>query len=341
MEKKLLYVGNHLQNSRSNASYSAVLGPLLEQNGYELRYTSNKTNKGLRLLEMLWTTFIARKKTDIVLIDTYSTQNFYYAVMVGWLCRFFDLPYIPILHGGNLPNRLKGSPKLSKWLFKNAYANVSPSLYLKTIYEKFGYHNVVYIPNTISIKNYPFHKKKFDAPRLLWVRSFSEIYNPELAVEVLHELQQRGYDASLCMVGPDADGSLSKVKALATTLNVSVTFTGKLTKDAWIELSKAYNVFINTTNFDNTPVSVIEAMALGIPVVSTNAGGIPYLIDNGVDGLLVTPNDVVLMADAIGTLFDNVPQTEAMVVKAREKVEGFDWSEVSVLWEELLGGSGK
>lgn len=334
--KNLLYVGNHLQNSQSNASYSAVLGPLLEQSGYELQYTSHKNNKVLRLLEMLWTTFSTRKKTDLVLIDTYSTQNFYYAVLVGQLCRVLRLPYVPILHGGNLPNRLKNSPKLSKRLFKNAFTNVSPSLYLKTIYEEFGYGNVIYIPNTISIKNYPFDKRNFDTPRLLWVRSFSEIYNPELAVEVLHELRQRGYDATLCMVGPDTDGSLSRVKALAASLNVAVTFTGKLTKATWIDLSKDYNVFINTTNFDNTPVSVIEAMALGISVVSTNVGGMPYLIENGVDGVLVAPNDKVAMVEAVEGLFEDLSRTAGMVVRAREKVEGFDWGKVRGRWEEVL-----
>ncbi len=335
--KNLLYVGNHFQNSQSNASYSAVLGPLLEQSGYAVRYTSNKTNKAQRLADMLWTTFRTHKKNDLVLIDTYSTQNFFYAVLVSQLCRILKLPYVPILHGGNLPNRLKNSPKLSKRLFKNAYVNVSPSLYLKIIYEEYGYENVAYIPNTIRIENYPHHDKTFDAPRLLWVRSFSEIYNPELAVSVLHELRQRGHDASLCMVGPDANGSLSQVKALADTLNVSVTFMGKLTKTAWIDLSKDYNVFINTTNFDNMPVSVVEAMALGLPVVSTNVGGMPYLISDGVDGVLVAPNDKVAMADAVEDLFEDVAKTERMVDRAREKVEGFDWGKVKERWDAVLG----
>ncbi|MEO8774584.1 MAG: glycosyltransferase family 4 protein [Gelidibacter sp.] len=336
MLPSLLYVGNHLQNSRTNASYSAVLGPLLEQSGFEIHYSSNKNNKMLRLLHMLWSTFSARKKADMVLIDTYSTRNFYYVLLVSQLCRFMKLPYVPILHGGNLPIRLKNSPKLSKSIFKNAYFNVSPSIYLKTIYEEFGYQNVEYVPNAITIEKYKNQKNTFDKPRLLWVRSFSDIYNPTLAVAVLNELKQRGYDATLCMVGPDADGSLSKVKAIANNLNVLVTFTGKLTKEAWIELSSNYNVFINTTNFDNTPVSVIEAMALGLPVVSTNVGGMPYLIANGVDGLLVAPNDKVAMANAVTSLFEDVSQTEAMVVKSREKVERFDWNEVEKRWKELL-----
>lgn len=335
--KNLLYIGNHLQNAQTNVSQSAVLGPLLAQSGYQVRYASNKTNKIERLWDMLWTILSTHKKTDLVLIDTYSTQNFYYAVLVGGLCRTLNLPYIPILHGGNLPSRLKKSPKLSETLFKNAQVNVSPSLYLKSAFEALGYDNLVYIPNTLTIAKYPFYKKNYDQPRLLWVRSFSEIYNPTLAIQVLVELQQRGYDASLCMVGPDTDGSLSQVKALEKKLKVSVKFTGKLTKSEWNQLSKEYNIFINTTNFDNMPVSVIEAMALGLPVVSTNVGGLPYLITDGVDGMLVPPNDKIAMSNAICSVFENLETTEAMVLKARQKVEAFDWEKVNKLWDKVLG----
>ena len=312
--KNLLYIGNHLQNAQTNVSQSAVLGPLLAQSGYQVRYASDKTNKTARLWDMLWTTLSTRKKTDIVLIDTYSTQNFYYAVLVGYLCRKLNLAYVPILHGGNLPHRLKKSPKLSKKLFKNALVNVSPSLYLKSAFEALGYDNLVYIPNTLTIAKYPFYKKNYDQPRLLWVRSFSEIYNPTLAIQVLVELQ-----------------------ALEKKLKVSVKFTGKLTKSEWNQLSKEYNIFINTTNFDNMPVSVIEAMALGLPVVSTNVGGLPYLITDGVDGMLVPPNDKIAMSNAICSVFENLETTEAMVLKARQKVEAFDWEKVNKLWDKVLG----
>jgi len=100
-------------------------------------------------------------------------------------------------------------------------------------------------------------------------------------------------NTTLCMVGPDKDETLNKAKKLATTLNIrnSITFTGVLKKEDWHKLSNNYDIFINTTNVDNMPVSIIEAMALGFPIVSTNVGGLPYLIDNKIDGLLVTPNN--------------------------------------------------
>ena len=334
--KKILYIGNKLNNAKTNTTSIDTLGKLFEEEAYNVSYASTINNSFLRLLDMSWRTLRFGRKMDFVIIDTYSTLNFYYAVITSQLCRMLNVKYIPILRGGNLPNRLKSSPKLSKLLFKNAYTNVSPSLYLKHDFEQFGFQNVIYIPNTISIENYSRKDKIFDSPRLLWVRSFSEIYNPTLAVSVVYELRQRGYDATLCMVGPDTDGSLSKVKDVAARLNVSVTITGKLTKAAWIELSKDYNVFINTTNFDNTPVSVIEAMALGIPVVSTNVGGMPYLIETGVDGVLVSPNNYEAMVNAICLLFEDENKTEAMIEKAREKVEGFDWERVKGNWDAVL-----
>jgi glycosyltransferase involved in cell wall biosynthesis len=332
----LLYIGNYLNSKRSNVSNIHVLGGLLEAEGYVVHYSSKQENKVLRLLDMLYSCFKYRKRVGMVLIDTYSTQNFYYAVLCSQLCRLLKLPYICNLNGGNLPYRLKTFPKLSRMIFAHAVHNVAPSLYLKNAFEFHGYPNVVHIPNTIELDKYPLSSQPFDQPKLLWVRSFAKLYNPELAVRVLHALNQKGYQAELCMVGPDSDGSLAEVKQLAQALKLSVRFTGKLSKTEWISLSKAYNVFINTTNFDNTPVSVIEAMALGLPVVSTNVGGMPFLIKNKEQGLLVPPNTVPAMVDAILQLFEFPEQRQVMIVNARQLTEQFDWQAVKPLWAAVL-----
>ena len=337
--KNVLYIGNKLNNKTSNLSGIQTLGPLLENEGVSVQYSSSKLNKLLRLLDMVWSCFKLSKQVDVVLIDTYSTQNFYFAFLVSQLCRTLNLDYIPILHGGNLPMRLKSSPKMSKMIFKNAKYNVSPSGYLKSAFQTYGYTNILHIPNTLKIKGYPFLLKTYDTPRLLWVRSFSEIYNPQLAVKVLSALKKVYPNAQLCMVGPDADGSRKNVENLAKDLNVTIKFTGKLKKKEWIELSKDYNVFINTTNFDNTPVSVIEAMALGLPVVSTNVGGMPYLIEHDVDGILVAPNEPQVMSSEIISIINNSERRTVLVENARKKAEKFDWNHIKLLWFKALNSN--
>ncbi len=334
--KKILYIGNNLNNKKANTSAIQVLGALLEKEGYTLYYASSKTNKVLRLLDMVKACVRLSKKVDYVLIDTYSTTNFYYALVVSQICNFLKLKYIPILHGGNLPSRLESSPFLSELIFKNAHNNISPSLYLLEAFKNAGYNNVEFIPNTIEIEKYAFKKRNLETIDLLWVRSFSKIYNPSLAIKVLKGLKEEGVSATLCMVGPDSDGTFQEVKQYAEELHVDVLFTGKLTKEEWIRLSENYTLFLNTTNFDNMPVSVIEAMALGLPVISTNVGGMPFLIKHKEEGLLVEKENTASFISAIKDLVNAPKEAERMANNARKKVETLDWENVKHKWFKVL-----
>ncbi|MHA7943503.1 glycosyltransferase family 4 protein [Formosa sp. 3Alg 14/1] len=336
MKKNVLYLGNNLSSSKTNVSYMKGLSAALERTGFKVLCKSAYINKGRRILDMVQATLRFGPRMDHALIDTYSTQNFYYAVIVSQVCRLLQLPYIPILHGGNLPKRLAQYPRLSQALFKRAKVLVSPSLYLESVFKDYGYTHVVYIPNSLQLVQYSFMERPIDTIKLLWVRSFSTIYNPKLAVAILKQLLDAGQAAELCMVGPDTDGSMAVVQAYAEDLGVTVTFAGKLTKAEWTHLAKDYNVFINTTNFDNMPVSVIEAMALGLPIVSTNVGGMPFLIDDGVDGVLVPPNSSAAFVEAILKVAKDTEATKLMVANARKKVEKFDWEVVKLQWMDVL-----
>lgn len=334
--KSLLYIGNKLSKKGVTVTSIETLGAFLEKEGYQVYTASSKKNKILRLFDMLYAVLRYGTKSSAVLIDTYSTQNFYFAVAVGNLCRLLRIPYIPILRGGDLPNRLVKSKSHSMKLFGGAKTNVAPSAYLLNAFTKQGFSNVTYIPNTIAIENYPFFLRKECRPRLLWVRSFAEIYNPDLALTVLESLISEGIHAELCMVGPEKDGSLARCKTISEAKNLPVRFTGRLSKEDWIRLSREYDVFINTTNFDNTPVSVIEAMALGLPVISTKVGGVPYLIEAGEEGILVAPNDSSEFIIAIKKIVNDPPLAQTISVNARKKVEEFDWEKVKLKWFQLL-----
>lgn len=335
-KRKLLYIGNKLSKKGSTITSIETLGEFLKEEGFSVLTFSTKKNKIFRMLDMLLGTFVNRNNTSFVLIDTYSTQNFQYAVAVASLCRLFKIPYIPILRGGNLPERLKKSKKQSKKLFGGAYKNVAPSKYLLKSFEEDGYKNLIYIPNTIQIEKYPFKLRDKVSLKLLWVRSFSEIYNPLLALEVVEMLNKKGLDVQLCMVGPDKDGSLERCEKIADERKLPITFTGLLKKEAWIELSKVYDMFINTTNFDNTPISVMEAMALGLPVVSTNVGGLPFLIEDNENGILVSPNNPKAFVNAIEALYNNPLKAKEMAINARSKMEEYDWQEIKHKWIALL-----
>ena len=143
-----------------------------------------------------------------------------------------------------------------------------------------------------------------------------------MAIKVLFVLMKDYPRAELCMVGPDKDGSLDKCIKLSKDLDIedNIKFTGQLSKKEWIEISK-YSIFLNTTNYDNMPISVMEIMALGPPIVSTDVGGVTHLLKHDIDGLLVDKNDINSMADSISNILNNKGYFEKLSINSRKKLK--------------------
>ncbi len=303
-------------------------------------YASDKQNKVLRMLDMVFSFLLKMHKVDCVIIAVYSTLNFYYAWVIAILCRTFGKPYIAYLHGGNLPTRLSQSPRMSSAIFNHSFANIAPSGYLKAAFEQSGF-KTLYIPNFVQIEDFPFVQREDLRPRLLWVRSFEKTYHPEMTIKVFAEIQKTYPEAALYMVGPDKDGSMEQCKQLAAALNLEgqIIFTGGLPKDEWVALATDYDIFISTTHVDNTPLSVIEAMALGLPIVSTRVGGMPYLLTHQETGLLSPDNDIPAMVENIQKVLDSPVLAKRLSLNARQKAENFDWKVVEKQWLDLLNST--
>ena len=332
----IFYAGNILSGFGYTPTFIELLTPRLSE-FYDIKSVSEKENQFLRLLDMVITLYKNKNDIKLVMIDSYSMRAFWFTYILAKMSYHYKIPYVPVLRGGGYPDRLIKSPGLCKFIFTNSYKNISPSVYLKKYFEDEGYE-VEYIPNFIPINNYIYKQRSNIKPKLFWVRSFDVTYNPILAVEILKLLKEKYSDAELCMVGPDKDGSLQRVKDKAKEygLTDSLKLTGKLSKDEWLKLSENYDIFINTTDFDNHPVSVIEAMAVGLPVVSTNVGGIPFLIRDGEDGLLVPPNDASKFIEQIEKLLTENDSVKELTNNARKKVEEFDWEILKQKWFDLL-----
>ena len=332
----ILYIGNRLTKHGNNPTGMEFLASKLSLT-YDIRAISDRKSKILRLLHIVSELISKRNILELVLIDTYSTLNFYFAFVSAIACQVFKIKYIAILRGGNLPRRLDSNPKLCRIIFGFSYKLVSPSLYLQKAFSDFGY-KVHFIPNAMDIARYKYSKREINSPKLLYVRSFHKTYNPTLAVRVVKELSINHPNVMLTMVGPDKDGSLQEVKELSKQLRVDkrIKFTGYLSKDDIISTSMNHNIFINTTNFDNMPVSVMEAMALGIPVVSTNVGGMPYLIKDEFSGLLVEKENTQAMVYAIEYLVNNPDVFQEISFNARQSILKYDWVNIYPKWKVLM-----
>ncbi len=331
----ILYLGNNLINRGFSPTSIDILGLQLEEIAIVKRY-SKKVNAMLRFLDMMVGIITNRKWSDVVLIDTYSSYAFYYAAFGALLANYLKIPYILILRGGNLELRLRNKTKLARYIFKNSYTLVAPSGFMRELFQKYGYNNIKLIPNNIDVSLYPFKQRERVRPAILWVRSFASLYNPQLAIAMVDVLKIEFPDIQLCFVGPDKDGTMEACKILTQEKHLEnrILFKGKLSKEDWIGLSAGYDIFLSTTNIDNTPVSVMEAMALGMVVVSTKAGGVSYIIDDAENGYLYDVGD---LEDLINSM-RSVLQTDngALSLNARKKAESWDWRIVKEHWKKLF-----
>ena len=159
-----------------------------------------------------------------------------------------------------------------------------------------------------------------------------------MAIKVLKLLKKDFPMVKLCMVGPDKDGELERCRKAAKDEGIlnSITFTGKLDKEEWIQISSSYDIFINTTNVDNMPVSIIEAMALGFPIVSTNAGGLPYLISDNINGLLVDKDSPDQMSKLIASIISDSSLSSIISSNARKKSMTFNKNNIVSKWHQLI-----
>lgn len=337
----LLLIGNYLSGPKQNQNIWQDLAHHLREGGYSVLTTSNKANKILRLFDMLTTIWRYRKDYDIAQIDVFSGLAFIWAYLSASLLMKIHKPFILTLHGGSLPEFSSRYTLPVQRLLASANAVTVPSHYL---FEKLRPYrdDLQLIPNAVDISRYPFHRRVSPEPSLIWLRAFHEIYNPELAVEMLYKLRSKFPAARLIMVGPDkGDGSLQSTQQHAAELGLmdSVKFSGSVPKsEVPVWLNKG-DIFINTTNFDNTPISVMEAMACGLCVVSTNVGGLPYLLEDNRDALLVPPNDPSAMSVAITCILTEPGLAEKLSENARTKVEQFNWKIILPMWEKMLSES--
>lgn len=333
-----MMVGNFLSAAGGRRGVCEDLAEHLRGAGWEVRTTSEFVGRLRRAANMLLSVWSWRRDYSVSQVDVYSGSAFFWAAAVTGLLRLLKKPCILSLHGGNLPEFSRRWPRLTHSVLGSARAVTAPSRYL--VREMLAYRSdVLLLPNPIDVTKYRFTARSGSRPRLIWLRAFHKTYNPSLAPAVLALLVADNPDVSLTMIGPDkGDGSLQQTIDAAARLGVSnrLRIVKGVPKERVGEALSEAEIFLNTTNVDNTPVSLVEAMATGLCVVSTNVGGIPDLVDDGRDGILVPPADPSAMASGVRRILADSGFATRLSHNARRKAELWDWSVLLPTWERLL-----
>lgn len=335
----ILLIGNFHSHLRGNAGVIEQVAAGLEQAGWIVSSASRSSGRLSRIADMLWTTWRARTRYRVAQVDVYSGNAFIWAELVCGLLRMLSRPYILMLHGGNLPAFAQQNDQRVRRLFEPAAAVIAPSAYLAEAMAQYSPRSIACLPNSVDLGLYRCEIRTAARPKIVWLRRLHAIYDPAMAIETIVRLKASYPDVHLSMVGAEeTPGMMAEMKALAARRGVSanIEFAGGAAKSEVGNWIASGDIFLNTASIDNTPVTLIEAMACGVPVVSTWAGGVPKLVSDGREALLVAPGDAEAMANAVRRLIEDPALCEKLSRNGRAKAEGLDWKRVFPMWEELF-----
>lgn len=313
-----------------------ILADLFAQSGYPVVVVSHQRNRVARLVDIVSTLIARRRSIEIQCLQVYGGLSFVAEDVASWLGQRLGQKLILHIHGGAMPEFLALHPRWACRVLRRAHAIVTPSPFLARALASYEF-NVRIIPNAVDRAVYPFRYRRHLRPRLFWMRAFHPAYNPEMAVRVLAHVQKQAPEATLVIAGQDKCMQ-AKVQQLAQELGVSesVHFPGFLDMAAKIREGNAADVFLNTNRVDNMPVAVVEACAMGLPVVATAVGGIPDLLSNGETGLLVPDNDDQAMASAVLRLLRDSDLAGRLSANGRRLAVRSFWEHVRPQWENLF-----
>jgi glycosyltransferase involved in cell wall biosynthesis len=218
---------------------------------------------------------------------------------------------------------------------------VVPSGFLQEVFGEFDVGAVV-IPNIIDLETFsPTEQLPTDGTfTMVITRNLEPIYGLDTAIRALALARQEVPVLQLKIAGSGPQGPELERLVDALGLRDAVTFLGRLERPQIVSLYQGADAMLNPSRVDNMPNSVLEALASGLPVISTNVGGVPYIVKDGQTALLVPRDDEVAMARAMVTLSTDSTLRLQLRSKGRQTVEQYAWDKVKLQWLALYNRCG-
>ncbi len=212
-------------------------------------------------------------------------------------------------------------------------AIVVPSEYLVEVFAKFGF-TATSIANVVDENAVAYRLRESVQPKIIVSRALESLYNIPCSIRAYKLVKDKYPRAELTILGYGSQEA--NLRAMVKDSHIAgVTFTGRVEREEIGRLYFASDVFLNSSSIDNMPVSILEAFAAGLPIVTTNAGGIPFIVTDHVNGHLVEVDDHVALAERIIELIENPADVKRLSELGANEIKKYRWEAVSAQWRDL------
>lgn len=289
-----------------------------------------------RLVPYLFKLWHTASRADLFHIMANSGWSWHlFAAPAVWVARSRGVPAVVHYHGGEAAEFLQRSELLVRFTMRKARALIVPSGFLKGVFANFGMHASI-APNIVDLEHfYPSELHGNGAPHLVVARNLELIYDNQTAILAFQIVLAKFSQARLTIAGSGSDETRLRQFVRDHGLCGFVQFTGRLDRDAMAALYRSADIMLNPSLADNMPISLLEAWASGVPVVSTNVGGIPHLAQHGVNASLVSPGDPSAMAQECATLLSDAVLWQQRAQAGLQEAQRYTWQRVQPVLDEI------
>jgi glycosyltransferase involved in cell wall biosynthesis len=278
-----------------------------------------------QVLMLCWRLLAAVPRSDVLHVHAASHWGFYLPVVLTWLFGRLGRRRVVVTYSGGLARSfVTRSWRLVVPLLRRMDGLAATSAYAQEILQRYGLRAAV-TPNLLMLEEHPLLARTQWPPLLLWLDELEPRANPQMALHALAHLRQSVPDARLLLAG---SGALSgDVIGLARSLGVAgaVAYRPELPERQRQDAIREASVVWRTASEDNLPQVLLEAAASGTVVVATAVGGVPELLDDGVDGMLAPVDDALALAQATARVLSRPFLAESLANNARISAERFTW----------------
>src|SRR5258705_1641048 len=263
------------------------------------------------------------RRADVVHAFSASYTSFLLAPLPAVIvARLLGKPVILNYHSGEAPDHLRRS-RGARFVMRHLVANVVPSAFLRDVLFSFDIDADV-VHNTIDLRRFAYRSRNPLAPRLLCTRNFEPMYNVPCVLRAFARIQSRHPDATLTLVGSGSQDAALRAETAALRLR-NVTFVGRVPPSDIPRYYAEADIYVQAPSIDNMPLSVLEAFASRLPVVSTDVGGVPSILRHRIDGLLVPDNADEAMAGQWLALLGDPVLARGLAGSAHRTLPAFEW----------------
>jgi glycosyltransferase involved in cell wall biosynthesis len=281
-----------------------------------------------RLFPYLATLWRALRGADIAHVMANSGWAWHlYAAPAIWLARLRGVPVLVNYRGGEAEPFLRRQARWVRPTLRLARVLAVPSGFLQSVFSRYGIAAEI-VPNVVDLARFGPADRGTPGQHIVVTRNLEPIYDIPTALRALAKVRARFPAVRLTIAGSGPE--LASLLRLAQELGIAdaVRFTGRLDSEEIAALYREADLLLNPSTVDNMPNSLLEGMASGVPIVSTDVGGVPYLVEHERTALLVPARDVDAMAAAIARVFEDAGLRGGIVAAALHACRAYSWERV-------------